>query len=181
MTHRLNRITLYLVITGHKNIFGALQFMKQNLRNGVDGPTAFKAMAASQIYGSDLKYTHALPHGVKGKGMFRLVKEIFRKIKKRSKRGLIKETLLEVTELRSQITQIQEYTINILQRSVTYCGNDTALVRTLSGYVLCKADDHALLTILIEAGELERGTRILIEKYLQRGIVLSMSGQILAC
>jgi FkbM family methyltransferase len=43
------------------------------------------------------------------------------------------------------------------------------LVRTAVGYVLCDPADHAALAALLETGEMERGTRLVIESLLQPG------------
>jgi FkbM family methyltransferase len=39
------------------------------------------------------------------------------------------------------------------------------------GFLLCSASDYALLSCLLDSGELERGTRVLIQKYLRPGDV----------
>jgi len=51
------------------------------------------------------------------------------------------------------------------------CGAGEVLVKTEVGFLLCAATDHGLLSCLLETGELERGTRILIQKYLRPGNV----------
>jgi FkbM family methyltransferase len=43
------------------------------------------------------------------------------------------------------------------------------LVRTSVGYVLCAASDYPLLSTLIDVGELETGTRLLIQRLLRPG------------
>lgn len=55
-------------------------------------------------------------------------------------------------------------------RVAVACGPDEVLLRTAVGYVLCPASDHALLAFVMESrGELERGTRLLIQKLLRPG------------
>jgi FkbM family methyltransferase len=43
------------------------------------------------------------------------------------------------------------------------------MIRSEIGFVLCSADDHALIATLLEAGELEPGTRHLIRRILNPG------------
>lgn len=61
---------------------------------------------------------------------------------------------------------------NICARRVAiHSDNGTVLVRTEVGYVLCSDSDHALLASLLDTGELERGTRLLIQRFLGPGDV----------
>lgn len=48
---------------------------------------------------------------------------------------------------------------------------DRVLVKTEVGYVLCAASDHAVLAGLLDTGDLERGTRLLIERLIRCGDV----------
>ncbi|CAH2807025.1 MAG: hypothetical protein CBARDCOR_6406 [uncultured Caballeronia sp.] len=48
------------------------------------------------------------------------------------------------------------------------------LVKTEVGYVLCSDSDHAMLACLLETGELEFGTRVLIERFLKPAMSSSM-------
>ena len=56
-----------------------------------------------------------------------------------------------------------------LHRVAVACGPDELMLRTVVGYVLCQASDYALISSLLENGELEPGTRKLIEKLLRPG------------
>lgn len=71
--------------------------------------------------------------------------------------------------LAPQLARIETYTAMSAHRVAVASGNDEVLVRTESGYVLCPASDPALLSLLMETGELERGTRLLIQKLLVPG------------
>jgi FkbM family methyltransferase len=66
---------------------------------------------------------------------------------------------------------IDQYSAVTARRVAMNCGAGEVLVKTEVGFLLCAATDHALLSCLLETGELERGTRILIQKYLKPGNV----------
>ena len=66
---------------------------------------------------------------------------------------------------------IDQYSAVTARRVAMNCGAGEVLVKTEVGFLLCAATDHALLSCLLETGELERGTRILIQKYLRPGNV----------
>lgn len=72
-------------------------------------------------------------------------------------------------ELVQQINRIEEYTYASARRVAVNCGSDEIMIRSEIGFVLCSADDHALIATLLEAGELEPGTRQLIRKTLKPG------------
>ena len=46
---------------------------------------------------------------------------------------------------------------------------DDVLLKSNAGYVLCPASDHAQIACLLDSGDLERGTRLLIERLLREG------------
>ncbi len=85
------------------------------------------------------------------------------------------EIRAEVEGLRaSLVTQlgvIESYGAASARRIAIGCGPDEVMVRTEVGFLLCAASDHALLACLLDTGELERGTRMLIQKYLRPGDV----------
>jgi len=66
---------------------------------------------------------------------------------------------------------IEQYSAVTARRVAMNCVAGEVLVQTEVGFLLCAATDHALLSRLLETGELERGTRILIQKYLRPGNV----------
>jgi FkbM family methyltransferase len=72
----------------------------------------------------------------------------------------------EMRQLRSQVEQL-----GASQRVVIPTGDGDVLVRTVVGWVLCGADDTLVLASLIDGGELERGTRKLIERLVKPGDV----------
>jgi len=57
------------------------------------------------------------------------------------------------------------------RRTAVHAENGVVLVKAEVGYVLCSDSDHAVLACLLETGELEFGTRVLIERFLKPGDV----------
>jgi len=107
-----------------------------------------------------------------------LVRAVYRSIKPwllpiffRLKRYFISELYQEVLSYRDQLNRIEQYSFSSVRRVALNCALGEVLVRTEVGYVLCSASDHALLTCLIETGDLERGTRFFIERFLRPGDV----------
>ena len=74
----------------------------------------------------------------------------------------------EIALVHPYLERIESYSAHNARRFALNSGSDI-IVRTNVGYVLCPADDHALITLLAEAGELEPGTRRLIERLLKPG------------
>ncbi|MDF3081841.1 FkbM family methyltransferase [Burkholderia sola] len=73
------------------------------------------------------------------------------------------------TNVNPKLDRIEIYGHATARRVAVNCGNGAVLVRTEAGFALCAENDHALLASLLETGELERGTRLLIEKFLEPG------------
>jgi FkbM family methyltransferase len=65
------------------------------------------------------------------------------------------------------LTRILELSTVIATRVAIPLGNNELLIRAQVGYVLCTANDDALVTCLVDTGELERGTRLIIQKILR--------------
>lgn len=70
-----------------------------------------------------------------------------------------------------RLDRIEAYSAATARRVAVNCGPDEVLVKTSVGYVLCAASDHALLSCLMDTGDLEMGTRLLIQKFLKPGDV----------
>ena len=83
----------------------------------------------------------------------------------------IQEIQMRSDRLAARLDRIEGLSTVTARRVAITCANGEALVRTEVGFVICPADDHTLLACLIETGELERGTRILIQKFLKPGDV----------
>ncbi len=74
-----------------------------------------------------------------------------------------------LAQLATQLDRLEQLAQSSAHRLAVPCGPDALLLRTSVGPVLCPASDYALVSFLLEAGELERGTRLLIEKLLGAG------------
>jgi len=68
-----------------------------------------------------------------------------------------------------QLDRLEQYGYASARRALMHCGADEVMVKTEAGYVMCSDKDLVLLASLIDTGDLERGTRLLIEKLLQPG------------
>ena len=66
-----------------------------------------------------------------------------------------------------RLDRIEQYALASARRIAINCGSGEILVRSEVGYILCSASDHAVLACLVESGELERGTRLLIQSFLK--------------
>lgn len=66
-----------------------------------------------------------------------------------------------------RLNRIEQYALTTARRAAVSCGPGELLIRTEVGYVVCDATDHALVAILLETGELELGTRLLITRLLK--------------
>ena len=75
----------------------------------------------------------------------------------------------ELEQTASRLVAIEKLSLRNLQRYAINGTRDEILVRTEVGYVLCSAADYAVLPILLEAGDLERGTRLLIQRLIRPG------------
>ena len=67
-----------------------------------------------------------------------------------------------------QLDRVERYAMASARRVAVSCG-DAILVRTDLGYVVCPPGDHAAVAGLVEEGEIERGTRLLIERLIAPG------------
>lgn len=72
-------------------------------------------------------------------------------------------------ELAATVERIERYALQSAKRAAIYCNLNEILIRTTVGYVLCSPKDHAVLIDLIENGDVEPGTRQLIERFLSPG------------
>ena len=86
--------------------------------------------------------------------------------------GMLRQELqIRNDALMPRLDRIEQYSYATARRVAINCDSGEILVRTEVGFVLCAATDHALLASLVEAGELELGTRLLIQKFLKPGDV----------
>ena len=76
----------------------------------------------------------------------------------------------------TQLNRIESLAGSLARRVAVPVATDELLIRTSVGYVLCDASDASLIAILIDVGEIEPGTRRLIERILQPGDVFVDAG-----
>lgn len=81
--------------------------------------------------------------------------------------GALESTKESLAGLMPRLDRIEQYSLATAKRVAVNCGDNSILVRTEVGYVLCSDIDHALISVLLETGDLEAGTRILIQKFLK--------------
>jgi FkbM family methyltransferase len=77
------------------------------------------------------------------------------------------QTILE--QIEPTLKRVEQYSYASARRFAVPCGDTETLVRTSVGYVLCSSSDHALLAQLVDTGDLEPGTRQLIQRILHPG------------
>lgn len=68
-----------------------------------------------------------------------------------------------------RLDRIEQYSLAAAKRVAVNCGDGAVLLRSEAGYILCSDIDHALISALMETGDLEIGTRILIQTFLKPG------------
>lgn len=76
-------------------------------------------------------------------------------------------TRLEASQ--DQLERIEHYAFASARRVAVTGDSGEVLVRTSVGYVLCAASDYPLLATLVDVGELEAGTRQLIQRLVRPG------------
>jgi FkbM family methyltransferase len=83
---------------------------------------------------------------------------------------------VEAAALRSMVVSLSEKVDTLGQhayiaarRLAVPVSDGAILVRTESGYVLVDADDHAVLMALVDSGDLEPGTRLVIRRLIRPG------------
>jgi FkbM family methyltransferase len=74
-------------------------------------------------------------------------------------------------DINSQITEIKDYTFAAARRVAINCGSGEILIKTEFGYILCDEDDISTIAGLIDTGDIELGTRRIIEKIIGPGKV----------
>ncbi len=72
----------------------------------------------------------------------------------------------KLDHFRSQMDRLESYSYTAVRRLAVNCDPGELLIRTNVGFLLCASSDHALVATLLENGELEPGTRLLIQKFL---------------
>ncbi len=73
-------------------------------------------------------------------------------------------------EILGRLDRIEAYSLKSATRQAVPVGRGRIMVRSAVGYMVCEDTDSALLAQLLEAGELEPGTRLFIESFLRPGM-----------
>lgn len=71
----------------------------------------------------------------------------------------------------AQLARVENYAYASARRVALPCGGDDMLVKTEAGYIVCSNSDLSVLSTLVDSGDLERGTRMLIQGLLRPGDV----------
>lgn len=74
-----------------------------------------------------------------------------------------------LSNLAPRLDRIEQYGYTTARRSIMHCAAGEVMIKTEVGYVMCEDSDLAVLACLADTGDLERGTRLLIERLLQPG------------
>ena len=153
------------------------------LRDGIDMQTAFVSHVRRATIehpegvrpsaGSDvLVGTRARsPIRLVARSLYRVARPVFRPIVLRVRSLLVGPIEDELRQQRRRIDEIWQFSQAAGRRVAVACGPDKVLVRTEAGYALCSTHDLGTLAVLIERGDLERGTRRLIERLIEPGDV----------
>lgn len=70
-----------------------------------------------------------------------------------------------------RLDRIEQYGHAAARRVIIPCGPDEVLLKTEAGYVMCPMSDRSIMACLADTGDLERGTRLLIQRALRPGDV----------
>jgi FkbM family methyltransferase len=69
----------------------------------------------------------------------------------------------------TRLDRIEQHSVASSRRVAVNCGLDVILVHTKVGYLLCSALDYAVVACLIDRGDINTGTRLLIQTFLRPG------------
>jgi FkbM family methyltransferase len=75
------------------------------------------------------------------------------------------------SQLAPRFDRIEQYSYTTARRVIVNSGPDDVLMKTEAGYLLCPSTETAIVACLAESGDLERGTRLLIQRMLRPGDV----------
>jgi FkbM family methyltransferase len=74
-------------------------------------------------------------------------------------------------ELLPRLDRLEQYGYATARRVFVNCADNEVLLRTEAGLLMCSNSDYAVLACLVDSGDLERGTRLLIERLVRPGDV----------
>ena len=113
------------------------------------------------------------------KCVYRLLKPFLRRVMPRVRsyfmdeassiisRKITQEISHQTSLILPRLDKLEEISGVMSSRVSVNCGEDEVLVKTQVGYMLCSSKDHALLSCLLDRGELEHGTSVFIQKFLK--------------
>lgn len=81
------------------------------------------------------------------------------------------QTAALANTLPPRLDLIEQYGHATARRVIVPCGPDEVLLKTEAGYVMCPASELSIIACLADTGDLERGTRLLIQRALRPGDV----------
>lgn len=70
-----------------------------------------------------------------------------------------------------RLDRIEQYGYAAARRVIVNCGAGDVLMKTEAGYLLCPGSERSIIACLADTGDLERGTRLLIQRVLGEGDV----------
>jgi len=88
-----------------------------------------------------------------------------------SQREVRKELQVINAGILPRLDQIEQYSYATARRVTVNCDSGEVLVKTVVGYMVCSANDIALLASLVDTGDMEPGTRRLIQGFIKPGDV----------
>lgn len=121
----------------------------QNTRNALIAEMKYTRDTLNAALIAEMKYTRELLHQAESDRQSRAQVEVLRN--------------------QQRLELVETYAAAAARRNAVQCGENEILVRTAVGYMLCPAQDYALLAQLLDVGELEAGTRMLIQRVLRPG------------
>ncbi len=162
------RVRHYLISDLHQEIQKTSAAMAAQIQREIQNEAA-----------TDTRGTQNEPHHPSPAATLKIQQEILRAsnattLEIRRELQKVSATLLKNQQMLNDILiprlgRIEQYAAASARRVAVNCDVGEMLVRTEVGFVLCSASDHALISSLLESGELEPGTRLLIQKFLRPG------------
>jgi FkbM family methyltransferase len=168
------------VLNTHALSLQEIQAARESIRQDILNTHALSLQeihAARESIRQDILNTHALSLQEMLRSSAGTLQEV-QAARESIRQDILNTHALSLQEFRAQaanlfprLDRIELYSVTTARRFAINCGQDEILVRTEVGYILCAATDHAVLACLIDTGELERGTRLLIQRFLSPGDV----------
>lgn len=75
----------------------------------------------------------------------------------------------KLNRIEAKLAVLEEYNSAMVRRVSVNCGENGILIKSAVGYILCPPSDFQMVACLLDTGDLERGTRILVERLVRPG------------